>query len=350
MSHSSPLEPSDALPIPEGAVVLAEMFLDNPASSDEREARRLAIAALRQAMAERQLKLPLGPEIDPEDPDRLLALNRFAVQLTTTGFYSDEVAVAADPWLKSATAPQLLLAAAVDVEQGVVHFPGVLTAGEVASEMGPSQAKGDRFVLPLKAFRGGIERLFTLVRLLDPQVIPRRALAPDSTHSPAVRVLDWMQGLVGEPLQGLGAVLMPITSGAFRQAGASREATGGRTLAQLSIPLGLSADGELLTGEDAATCIERFQVLLIPCGSSGVEEDPNAEHLILRLVGELAGDLLPDGLELLVKQGSRQQSIRSASSTMLELQAPADEAIVEVTLTPPGGQFIVLPPLLLSKA
>ncbi|MFQ6539729.1 MULTISPECIES: hypothetical protein [Aphanothece] len=350
-----PIEPLEAFPLPPGAIVLPTQLWEQAQEDGERQLRRLALAALRQAMAERQLHLPLGPETDPTDPSRLLALNRFAVQLAVTGLLSDEVAVPAAPWRDAATAPQLLLVAAIDPENGVVHVPGVLTASEFIATVGSGDPQAERLVLPVAAFRSGIERLFTLTALLDPAALPRQALRPQPA-GPAMRVRDWLEGLLPPALGDLGAELVPVTAGAFRQSGflAADGVMGGlakadsrwpSALAVLSIPLGLTGDGALVCGEASQRCIERFRLLLIPISMPAAGREPTPDWLRLQLVGELEGDLLPDGLLLSASQGSRRSSVSSANSSQLELELPASPDLIEVTLTPPDGAPLVLPPL-----
>ncbi|QNI71998.1 hypothetical protein [Cyanobium sp. NS01] len=345
MTSLPPLEPLEAFAIPDDAIVLPRQRWTETADQPERQQRQLALAALRQAMADRELRLPLGPELDPEDPERLLALNHFSVQLATTGLLSDEVNVLPGPWQRGETAPQLLLVAAVDAESAVVQFPGVLTAAEVVAAVGRAANASEPLVLPIETLRGGIERLFTLVQLLDPAAIPRQSLRPVAASAGAVSVLDWLLGLLPPALDELGANLIPATAGAFRGVALAPETRAERALAILSIPLGLTGAGDLVTGDPARRCIERFQLLLIPTGEPAIGAELNAERLSLRLVGELQGDLLPDGLVLSAIQGSRRQSVSSSTSTLLELELPAADELIEVSLTPPGGSPLVLPPL-----
>jgi len=79
MTHTPmpPPDPLEALPLPLGAI---ELPIDQQALT----ARALAVAALRQALAERQLNLPFGPALGAEEEDRSLSLNRFAVQLPSS--------------------------------------------------------------------------------------------------------------------------------------------------------------------------------------------------------------------------------------------------------------------------
>jgi len=327
-------EPLEEFPIPPGALLLE-------GASAEAGERELAVQALRQLLVQRRLALPLGPELDPADPNRTLTINHFAVQLATAGFPSDQIPFSSKPWNHPSTAPQLVLAALVDGENDVVWFPGVLTGPEVASALRSTpDSPGGELTLELSAFRGGIDRLLTLVQLLDPAAITRQALTPAAAPPLVVVVREWLEGLLSPILASLGAELLPLTEGAFRSKGPP--ATGvPDALAILSIPLGLGGDGTLQWGEAARPCIERFQLLLIPTA----EEGSAPERLTLQLVGDLPGDLLPDGLLLTASQGSRRQSVASSASTTIQLQLPADPALIEVSLTAPGGTTLQLPPL-----
>ncbi|MCS5700831.1 hypothetical protein NZK32_17460 [Cyanobium sp. FGCU-52] len=334
MTSSALPEPLEAFPIPMGAVLL-------PHQEGHVSERDLALQALRKVLAQRRLALPLGPEVDPADPARLLSLNHFALQLATAPFPSDQISFLSHLWKGSASSPQLLLAALVDEENDVVWFPGVLTGPEVVSALGSAPAlTGAELTLEVADFRGGIDRLLTLVQVLDPAAIPRAALGPVSGMPLVVSVREWLEGFLSPAMAALGTKLLPRKEGAFR----SRDLPPSGipdALAILSIPLGLDGDGTLHWGEAARPCVERFQLLLIPSASEGIVP----EQLILQLVGELQGDLLPDGLLLTASQGNRRQSISSASTTALQLRIPADPALIEVSLTAPGGTTLQLPPL-----
>jgi len=336
MTMPPPIEPLEAMPLPDGAVLLSESAGVTTTGDWRRHWRRLALAAMGQAMAERQLQLPLGPDLEADDPKRLLALNRFALQLAITGISSDQVEVDAGCWQSAATAPQLLIAACVDGDNSVVHFPGVLTGEEfIAAARSAPQLDGT-IPLDLDRFRGGIDRLFSLVQLLDPAALPRLALAPPTTLlQPAVAVIDWLSGQLAASLSGLGGSLQPATALAFRSGVTAAEGA----LTVLSIPLGLGAGGALVYGEAAAGCIERFQLQIIPSGAT------TPERLRLRLIGAMAGDLLPAGLTLTAVQGSHRQTITSQLSTSLELELQGAQDLIEVSLTAPGGEPLQLPPL-----
>lgn len=352
MTSPPPIEPLEALPMPVDAIALSAVLpgvnVAVGVAVGDRHRRGLALAGLRQAMADRQLNLPLGPDNEPEDPAKLLSLNRFAVQLAITGIAGDRVEVATSCWQQAATAPQLLLCAAVDTENDVVHFPGVLTAQEVVAAVRQLPATAlettNAVELELERFKGGIDRLLSLVQLLDLEALPRQALLPVATASLAagvVAIADWLSGQLADGLTALGGTLRPASAGAFRSAGI----TGGReqTLAVLAIPLGLADDGRLLSGSEADACLERFQLLLQATGSNA------PDGLVVLLVGELRGDLLPDGLRLIARRDGRQQLITTSGSSTAELRFQGGEGLIEITLSHGDAPPLVLPPLALPR-
>lgn len=415
MSPIEPPEPLEAFPFLEDAIVLAQ-------GSDGQDARGMAVAALRQALRQRRLELPLGPEGVEHDPDRLLLLNRFAVQLVGAGWLADDVAVPTQGWQQLAGAPQLLLAAMVDEENAVVEFPGVLTAEEwqqlsrdvtaaIPTQAGASATTETASETPAKplgsevrhvaveAFHGGLERLLVLVQLLEPVALPRFSAAPERAQASAtdlartaLQVRDWLLGRLDPALAALGAVLeppiTPLAQGGLRSAednlgnaiqsaiqqglgaiapqtpapstppfpgelrsGASSGGSGtldlvdaaDQALAVLAIPLGIGPAGELLSGTAASRCIERFRLLLIPSGS----DQPTA--LLLRLLSDVPGDLLPNGLTLSASQGSTRQSSSTVNSTRLDLRFPASGEVISVCLQYHGSGDLELPPLQMPR-
>jgi hypothetical protein len=339
---TEPLSPMEVLPMPAGAVEL-------PADGSWLSARAMAVAALRQVLSSRGTGLPLGPETAAEEEARLLSLNRFALQLSTSGISADQIAVDLRPWAEQSSAPQLLLSALVDEENAVVAFGGVLTGQEFVALARGAERVGDQLLLEVEVFKGGVERLLLLVQLLEPDALPRLALAAlPGGYETIVGVLDWLQGRVDQVLAGLGAVLLPPTAAlGFRSAAAPADLENGTPLAVLSIPLGLTPDGALVTGEQARQCVESFQLLLIP--SCSKPDGGSPEALILQLTGMLAGDLLPDGIELIAEQGRLRQSASTEQSTGVSL-CFREEGPIQVTLRSGSGEPVQLPPLQLPQA
>jgi hypothetical protein len=339
MTNPAPIDPLEAFPMPAGAIEL-----DN--STTSLSARSLAVAALQRALRDRNLSLPLGPETALGDAQRLLSLNRFGVQLATAGVLADQLAVDGAPWLSEATAPQLLLAALVDEENAVVAFPGVLTGAEFI-ELARSAERSDQAVLldPL-AFRGGVDRLLTLVQLLEPEALPRLSLAPaaQTAAGPVVAVIDWLRGQLDEAFSALGGELTPVAAGAFRSGAVASEAAE-QALAMLVIPFGLSGD-QLVSGDAARRCVRKFQLALIP---TGPDHATHPTGLVVRLSSAVPGALLPDGLQLEARQGSHRQTITSAMSTELELVFQASDQLLDVSLRYGETGLVELPSLQLPS-
>ena len=163
----------DAFPIPEGSVLLK--------TDQSSSLREFSINALKQILEERDLTLPLGPELDIENPKRLIILNRFAIQVVTTGITSDEISIPLEQWYKYGAAPQILLAAKVDEENNVVYFSGVLTGPEFKLLVKKHLINKDEVRLPIKEFKGGIDRLLRFVRILEPTAILRTELDTEAS-------------------------------------------------------------------------------------------------------------------------------------------------------------------------
>ena len=327
---TEPTPPMEVLPMPAGAI---ELPVDEPWPSE----RALAVAALRQVLASQAKALPLGPETAAEDDGRLLSLNRFALQLATSGRAADQIAVDAKPWGEEGTAPQLLLAAHVDEENAVVAFTGALTGPEFVALARQAERSGDQLWLNADAFKGGVERLLTLVQLLEPAALPRVALP--SLQRQVVAVADWLGGQLDGALQQVfGAQWQPLTQGAFFSGGAAAAETD--AMALVAIPLGLDG-GQLVCGQAAEGCVERFVLQMVATGADPARPD----GLVLRLTAAMVGDLLPDGLAITAHQGSHEQRQCADSSTQIELVFGGGAELITVRLSYPGSSDLALPPL-----
>lgn len=339
MSSPTPIEPLEAFPMPVGAIELDD-------SAAALSARSMAVAGLQQALRDRRLPLPLGPETALGDAQRLLSLNRFAVQLATGGVLADQLAIDATPWDSEATAPQLLLAALVDEENAVVAFPGVLTGAEFLELARSAERSAQAVLLDPLAFRGGVDRLLTLVQLLEPEALPHLSLTPAAQASAGsvVAVIDWLRGQLDEAFSALGGELTPVAAGAFRSGVVASQAAE-QALAMLVIPFGLSGD-QLVSGDAARRCVRKFQLALIP---TGPDHATHPTGLMVRLSSAVPGALLPDGLQLEARQGSHRQTITSAMSTELELVFQASDQLLDVSLRYGEAEPVELPSLQLPS-
>jgi hypothetical protein len=289
------------------------------------------------------LSLPLGPTLALDDPERLLVLNGFRVQLACAPYGADSLRAASAPWRQAEQAPHFLLAALVEEDLRVVWMPGVLTNGEVLDLV----AGGDGpIALGVERFHGGLDRLLSLARLLDPGAMPLRGLDTPATASkgldtatPPLPIASWLQGWIDEALLALGAKLQPVGGRVFRGM-AAPASTDNADLAILAIPLGL-VNGSLCWGEARAGAIERFQLQLIARG----QERARPSALRVRLVPHLAGDVLPNGLRLVA--GPR--AVVSAISQGLELEVSGDREPIQIAVEWNDHQ-LRLPPLLLPPS
>ena len=323
--HTPPIPDDEpfVLSLPDDALVLADAPLEEPTP------RALAVLALQQHMAAIGLSLPLGPTLALHDPERLLLLNGFRVQLACAPYGADTFTANSAPWREAREAPHFLLAAWVDDELAVVRIPGALTNSEV---VGLSPFGTDAITLPLARFQGGVDRLLSLARLLDPGTMPIQGLAPQAP----LPIAPWLRGLVDDALVALGAHLQPASGLVFRAA-APTGAPATDVLAILAIPLGVVGQS-LRWGEARVGAIERFQLLLMACGDSG----PTPDRLRVRLVPQLAGDVLPDGLRLVAGP----EAAVSATSQGLELEVSGSQRPIQIAVEWEGEQ-LRLPPLLL---
>ena len=322
----------EAFPMPEGAIQLTPQ-------SPQRSEREAVIQALQQALKERQLTLTLGPETALFDEQRLLSLNQFAIQLVTAGMVADEMTLNLAPWRTDGAAPQLCMAGLVDQENDVVAIQGVCTNQEIQELAQQHDRSASQLTLETTAFRGGLERLLTLVQLLEPAAIPRQALSTtmEQLRQRVIRISDWINGRVDDALAATGASLQPVSAEAFRAA-QQEQPLGAK--ARLSIPLGLDGNQQIVSGDAVAGCIEQVQLELLPLDSGD-----GVSALLVRVSAALPGDLLPDGLVLTSQQGKTEQRVAAAGDLSIELTISGSGTAVDLALAYGDATPFVLPSL-----
>jgi len=334
-----------AIAVPEGAILL-------PLEQRDGAPRTLAIAALQQALREQQLSMPLGPATDLDNPDRLLLLNRIAIQLVTAGLCSDQLEVPTAPWRDAECAPQLLAAALVDEENAVVQMAGVLTAEQFMAAAAAADASAGSIPLDVEQFEGGLERLLLFVQVLQPAALPRLALQAVSggLAEAWLSLRELLAGsLPSNPWAELfGAGLEPLAAGAFRSAGQPELAERDASPLMLTVPLGL-APAAVVSGTEVAACVESFSLALATYRRPASAGIAGQEMLRLRLASQLSGDLLPDGLGLTITSGESSQKLVAAGSTELLLDLPASAALLTIAIEYPGRTTLQLPPLSLQS-
>ncbi len=135
--------------------------------------KELIVKALEKVLKDRNLDLPLGPQLDLYNPDRTIILNKFEVQIVSSGILSDEVKIRKDFWKSKIRSPQLVLAALIDDDTNIVYFKGMLTGSELKNLVKNENSNQDTFVVKTKKFKGGIDRLLRSVRILNTEAVER---------------------------------------------------------------------------------------------------------------------------------------------------------------------------------
>ena len=162
-----------ALPIPEDSIYLdQELKLSN---------RELIIKGLQKVLKEKKLDLPLGPSLDLNNPERSIILNKFDIQIASTGMISEEICIPLKNSRIQKKGPQLFLAVQVEEELNIVHFKGVLKSDEFMKLIKNKKINKNEITLLTDDFKGGIDRLFRFVRLLNSDSIERTFIEKESS-------------------------------------------------------------------------------------------------------------------------------------------------------------------------
>ena len=161
--------------IPEEAILL-----DNPIKFGEE--RKAVLDALKISIKERKINYRIGPITNLENPLKNIRINNFSIKIITTGIYADEIDIKLNEIEYRHFPPQLILLAQIDDEYDYVFFKGVLTAEEF-SELVPKKIDKDSyFSLEVDNFKGGINRFFTFIQVLNPEFI--KSLQEDNILNP----------------------------------------------------------------------------------------------------------------------------------------------------------------------
>jgi len=346
-SQDSGADPDDplALPFPADTVLLTDWSgcAENPPAAPV----DLAVRALQQQQQELGLDLPLQPLASgakhsdqlpgEQQPDLLLELAGFRVQMVCGPFWSDELRLSPGPWQGGRPSPHLVLGAWVEGASGAIRFAGVLTAAEVLAAIPTLPQASGLQTLAWANLRGGVDRLFSLVRLMNPAALD----LPQAAENPAepLPILQWLEGHLGAALAPFAPQWLPVEAAAFRS---SLAAPGTAVLVAVAIPLVLVA-GRVCWGRQRGAGSERFQLLLSICGQAG-----QAEQLEVRLEPSLQGDLLPQNLTLVVGE-QRRETGAEGNQGPLVLHAPAGEEWIAIRLERQGVTQLELPPMILPS-
>ncbi len=101
--------------------------------------------------------------------NNLFKIKKFLVQIVISHPTSKSVLIPIDIWIKKNQFPEIILCAQVNDESRSVYFPGILTSQEVFNDFEIfNNPKDKEYFIPISKFKGGINRLFSIVTILKP--------------------------------------------------------------------------------------------------------------------------------------------------------------------------------------
>ena len=135
-----------------------------------------SIVALKKVISDENLNLEVKLISSIKDLDCLVEINKFYIQIVITGISSDEAIIPLKRWYKKNSAPQLILAMSIDEENGLIEFPGLITEKEFKTLIKEPNPKNKYVNIPINSFKGGINRLLSMIQILDLEALSREGL------------------------------------------------------------------------------------------------------------------------------------------------------------------------------
>ena len=135
-----------------------------------------SIVALKKVISDENLNLEVKLISSIKDLDCLVEMNKFYIQIVITGISSDEAIIPLKRWYKKNSAPQLILAMSIDEENGLIEFPGLITEKEFKALIKEPNPKNKYVNIPINSFKGGINRLLSMIQILDLEALSREGL------------------------------------------------------------------------------------------------------------------------------------------------------------------------------
>ena len=135
-----------------------------------------SIIALKKVISDENLNLEVKLISSTKDLDCLVEINKFYIQIVITGISSDEAIIPLKKWYKKNSAPQLILAMSIDEENGLIEFPGLITEKEFKALIKEPNPKNKYVNIPINSFKGGINRLLSMIQILDLEALSREGL------------------------------------------------------------------------------------------------------------------------------------------------------------------------------
>ena len=135
-----------------------------------------SIVALKKVISDENLNLEVKLISSIKDLDCLVEINKFYIQIVITGISSDEAIIPLKRWYQRNSAPQLILAMSIDEENGLIEFPGLITEKEFKNLIKEPNPKNKYVNIPISSFKGGINRLLSMIQILDLEALSREGL------------------------------------------------------------------------------------------------------------------------------------------------------------------------------
>ena len=135
-----------------------------------------SIVALKKVISDENLNLEVKLISSIKDLDCLVEINKFYIQIVITGISSDEAIIPLKRWYKRNSAPQLIIAISIDEENGLIEFPGLITEKEFKALIKEPNPKNKYVNIPINSFKGGINRLLSMIQILDLEALSREGL------------------------------------------------------------------------------------------------------------------------------------------------------------------------------
>ena len=157
----------------------AKPISDSAVSIDIEKVKSLdqaSIVALKKVISDENLNLEVKLISSIKDLDCLVEINKFYIQIVITGISSDEAIIPLERWYKKNSAPQLILAMSIDEENGLIEFPGLITEKEFKNLIKEPNPKNKYVNIPINSFKGGINRLLSMIQILDLEALSREGL------------------------------------------------------------------------------------------------------------------------------------------------------------------------------
>ena len=157
----------------------AKPISDSAVSIDIEKVKSLdqaSIVALKKVISDENLNLEVKLISSIKDLDCLVEMNKFYIQIVITGISSDEAIIPLERWYKKNSAPQLILAMSIDEENGLIEFPGLITEKEFKALIKEPNPKNKYVNIPINSFKGGINRLLSMIQILDLEALSREGL------------------------------------------------------------------------------------------------------------------------------------------------------------------------------